>query len=167
MLPGLPEQYVAPTRILTVDSLPEALRLIAEAAVDAVGITNPILREAAILDFALTGNLEFIQAAKLTNNTFNPIVGTIAVDPVINPAVVLISNRLELNEEDSSARSATLTVARGSFEGDLTVSYSIQGIGTARANAGKSVVRTQPSKRLVGQYFPLFHLNYFLPVSFS
>jgi Ca2+-binding RTX toxin-like protein len=135
MLPGLPEQYVAPTRILTVDSLPETLRLIAEAAVDAVGITNPILREAAILDFALTGNQEFIEAAKLTDNTFNPIVGTVAVDPVINPAVVLVSNRLELNEEDSSARSATLTVARGSFEGDLTVSYSIQGIGTAPTQA--------------------------------
>jgi Ca2+-binding RTX toxin-like protein len=135
MLPGLPEQYVAPTRILTVNSLPETLRLIAEAAVDAVGITNPILREAAILDFALTSNQEFIQAAKLTDNTFNPIVGTVAVDPVINPAVVLTSNRLELDEEDSSARSAILTVARGSFEGDLTVSYSIQGIGTAPTEA--------------------------------
>ncbi len=135
LLPGLPEQYLAPLRIITIDSLPETLRLIAEAAVDAVGINNPVIREAAILDFALTNNEDFIEAAKLTDNVFNPIVGTVAFDPVINPAVILTSDRLELEEEDTSARSATLTVARGSSEGDLTVNYSIQGVGTEPADA--------------------------------
>lgn len=135
LLPGLPEQYVAPTRIITIDSLPETLRLSAEAAVDALGISNQVLREAAILDFALTNNEEFIEAARLTDSIFNPIVDTIAVDPVINPAVILTSDRVELDEEDISARSTTLTVARGSSEGDLKVNYSIQGIGTKPAEA--------------------------------
>ncbi len=135
MLPGVSEEYVAPTRIITIDSLPEILRLSAEAAVDAFGITNPVLREAAILDFALTNNQEFIEAAKLTDNTFDPIVGTVAVDPVIDPVVILTSNLAELDEEDASARRATLTVARGSSEGDLTVNYSIEGVGTEPAEA--------------------------------
>lgn len=135
LLPDSPEQYVAPTRIITIDSLPESLRLSAEAAVDAVGINNPIIREAAILDFALTNNPEFIEAAKLTDNSFNPIVDTIAVDPVVNPVIIITSDRVELEEEDASARTATLTLARGSFEGELTVNYSIVGVGTDPATA--------------------------------
>ena len=43
-------------RIVTIDSLPAALRREAEEAVDAANITNQQLRDAAILDFALTGN---------------------------------------------------------------------------------------------------------------
>lgn len=111
------------------------MRLSAEAAVDAVGINNPIVREAAILDFALTNNPEFIEAAKLTDNSFNPIVDTIAVDPVVNPAIILTSDNVELDEENASDRTAILTVARGSFEGDLTVNYSILGVGTEPATA--------------------------------
>ncbi|NJN74773.1 MAG: hypothetical protein HC799_19290 [Limnothrix sp. RL_2_0] len=135
LLPGTPEQYAAPERILTIDSLPEALRLAAEAMVDAAGITNRILREAAILDFALTGNVEFIEAARLTDSVFDPIVGTVAVDPVSSPVVILTSDLVELSEEDLSGRKATLTVARGSTDGDLTVRYSIEGVGLNPASA--------------------------------
>jgi len=131
LLPGATEQFSAPGRVVTIDSLPEALRLAAEAAVDAVGITNPILREAAILDFALTGNQEFIEAADLTDENFNPIVDTVAVDPINDPVIILTSNRTTFDEADTDTHTATLTVWRGSSEGDLTVNYDIVGNGAS------------------------------------
>lgn len=135
LLPGAREEYDAPDRIITIDSLPATLRANAEAAVDAQAITNLILREAAILDFALTGNSEFIEAAFLVDQIFNPIVDTVPVDPVRNPVVILTSDSNTLNEEDPLERSATLTVSRGDTEGDLTVNYEFSGIGTAPADS--------------------------------
>ncbi|MEL7377002.1 MAG: VWD domain-containing protein, partial [Bacteroidota bacterium] len=129
LLPGTAEEYAAPERVLTIDSLPQSLRQAAEDVVNAAGITNPILRDAAILDFALTQNEEFIEAARITDATFDPIIDTVAVDPVVSPAVILTSDLTELSEEDTTARKATLTVARGSTTGDLTVRYDIEGVG--------------------------------------
>ena len=131
LLPGTPEPYVPPGRIVTVDSLPAALREEAERAVDAAGITNQQLRDAAILDFALTGNEEFIEATAEIDEDFDPIVGTTPVDldPVTSPVVILASDRTELIEEDADNRTATFTVARGTTEGDLTFTYSVAGIG--------------------------------------
>ena len=135
LLPGDREAFDAPDRIVTIDSLPDTLRQAAEAAVDARGITNPLLREAAILDFALTGNSEFIDAAALADQTFNPIVDTAPIDPISNPAVVLTSDRSAVVEEDPDNRKVTLSVSRGSTEGDLTLSYSILGVGALPTNA--------------------------------
>ena len=131
LLPGTPEPYVPPGRIVTVDSLPAELRREAELAVDAAGITNPQLRNAAILDFALTGNSEFIEATVETAEDFDPIVGTTPVDldPVTSPVVILTSDRTELSEEEADARTSTFTVARGSMEGALTFDYAITGAG--------------------------------------
>jgi len=135
LLPGTREAFDAPDRIVTVDSLPTALREAAEAAVDARGITNPIVRDAAILDFALTGNEEFVDAAVLTEEVFNPIVDTIPVDPIADPVLVLTSDRTVLDEEDAGARTATLTVARGATEGALNVNFEIVGVAANPADA--------------------------------
>jgi len=135
ILPGTAEQFDAPDRIITIDSLPDTLRQAAETAVNAAGITNPILREAVILDFALTGNAEFIEAAELTDDVFNPIVDTVAVDPINSPVVILTTNRTEFDEADPATHTATLTVSRGSTEGDLTVNYNIIGTGASPADA--------------------------------
>ncbi len=134
ILPGARELFDAPDRIITIDSLPQSLRQAAEAAVAAAGITNPILREAAILDFALTGNVEFIEAAKLTNDIFDPIIDTVAVDPIKNPVVILTTNRIELDEANPAHQTATLTVSRGSTEGNLTINYDVNGVGAYPAN---------------------------------
>ncbi|MGB3406290.1 MAG: Ig-like domain-containing protein [Jannaschia sp.] len=128
LLPGPAQDFAAPGRILTIDSLPTELRARAEAAVDAFGIVNPILREAAILDFALTGNADFIEAARDTDTAFNPIVGTVAVDPVSNPVLILTSDQATLDENDPDADTARLTVSRGDASGALTVSWEIIGI---------------------------------------
>lgn len=131
LLPGTPEPYAPPGRIVTVDSLPVAIRREAEAAVDAAGITNQELRDAAILDFALTGNPEFIEATEEIAQEFDPIVGTVPVDldPVTSQVVILTSDRTELVEEDGNSRTATLTVARGEREGSLTFDYTVAGVG--------------------------------------
>lgn len=133
LLPGSAVAYDAPDRIVTIGSLPAGLLAEATAAVDAAGITNEIIREAAILDFALTGNLDFIEAAVLTDQQFNPIVDTVPVDPVSNAVIVLTSDSAILDEEDSGT--ATFTVSRGDTEGDLTVNYTIAGTGITPASA--------------------------------
>lgn len=131
LLPGAPKPYAPPGRIVTVDSLPVALRREAEAAVDAAGITNQQLRDATILDFALTGNSEFIEAAKEIANEFDPIVGIepIDLDFVTVPVAVLTSDRTELIEEEAGSRVATFTIARGSVEGKIAFNYSVIGAG--------------------------------------
>lgn len=135
LLPGARQRYLPPGRIVTVDSLPDNLRRAAEQAVDEAGITNPEIRNAAILDFALTGNREFIEAARLTDNNFDPIVETVAVDPVSSPGVVLTGSRLTLNEENAPARTARFTVTRSSAQGPLTVRYNVVGVGENPAQA--------------------------------
>lgn len=135
LLPGEPESFTAPERIVTVDSLPQGLREAAESAVDALGIANPLLRDAAILDFALTGDPEFIEAAGLSDIDFNPIVDTVPIDPVSNPAIILTADVSRLAEGDATNREVTFTVSRGSTEGDLEVDYRIVGVGSAPTEA--------------------------------
>ena len=137
LLPGTPEPFSPPGRIVTVDSLPAELRRQAELAVDVAGITNQQLRNAAILDFALTGNSEFIEATVEIAEDFDPIVGTTPVDldPVTSPVVILTSDRTELSEEAADARTATFTVARGAMEDALTFDYAITGVADSPTSA--------------------------------
>jgi len=135
ILPGVVTAFDAPDRIITAASLPATLRAQAEAVVAGYGITNELIREAAILDFALTGNVDFIEAAALTDAEFDPIVGTVAVDPVVNSVVIVTADLTTLVEEDPQARQATFTVSRGSTEGDLLVNYALTGFGVAPATA--------------------------------
>jgi Ca2+-binding RTX toxin-like protein len=125
LLPGEREDYAAPGRIITIDSLPPDLRARAEQAVDELGITNPILRDAAILDFALTGDLEFIEAAREADETFDPIVETQPIDLVLDPAVVLTANRADLFEGVAGQDTVALTVSRGDTEGDATFAWQV------------------------------------------
>ena len=135
ILPGVVTAFDAPDRIITAASLPATLRARAEAVVAGYGITNELIREAAILDFALTGNVDFIEAATLTDAEFDPIVGTVAVDPVVNSVVIVTADLTTLVEEDPQARRAAFTVSRGSTEGDLLVNYALTGFGVAPATA--------------------------------
>lgn len=135
ILPGVVTAFDAPDRIITVASLPATLRAQAEAVVAGYGITNELIREAAILDFALTGNVDFVEAAALTDAEFDPIVGTVAVDPVVNSVVIVTADLTTLVEEDPQARQATFTVLRGTTEGDLLVNYALTGFGVAPASA--------------------------------
>ncbi|MEL6323479.1 MAG: VWD domain-containing protein, partial [Pseudomonadota bacterium] len=132
LLPGGTADFSAPDRVVTVDSLPAALRAEAEAAVDAAGITNEIVREAAILDFALSGNPEFIQAAQAVEQELDVGLQTAPMDEVTKPAVVLVSDRTSLSEDGGQA---SFTVARGDTVGALTVRYTIVGAGAAPASA--------------------------------
>ena len=53
---------------ITVSDLPADIRAAAEAAVQAAGITDPVIAEAAVLDFALTGDPTFITGATIDIN---------------------------------------------------------------------------------------------------
>lgn len=131
LLPGDYRDFAAPGRIVTLDSLPTAIRQAAEAAVDARGIANPLIREAAILDFALTGNTDFIDAAVQTDQDFNPIVDTVPIDPVSSPVVVLTSTSTTIDEGDPATRLVTFMISRGNAEGSLTATYQVTGTGAS------------------------------------
>jgi len=135
LLPGSVLAYDAPDRIVTIDSLPSGLLAQATAVVDAAGITNQLIRDAAILDFALTGNMDFVIAAQQTDAAFDPIVDTVPVDPVSNPVILLTSDVTVLDEETAGAQTATFTVSRGDTAGDLTIDYTIAGVGSAPAGS--------------------------------
>ncbi|MDB9526967.1 VWD domain-containing protein [Oscillatoria sp. CS-180] len=82
LLPGEREPYAPPNRIITIDDLDESTRDAAKQAIkDAGGITNAILLDAAIIDFALTGDAEFIESTRLTGGEFSPLA---AMQPIIN-----------------------------------------------------------------------------------
>lgn len=87
-----------PAAKISIADLPGSVLAAAEAAVDAAGITDPILRESAILDFALTGDDNFIQGAlglaadpteevEVTDAPEIPLtIGVTPVDTVVNEA---------------------------------------------------------------------------------
>jgi hypothetical protein len=120
---------------LTVDDLPADLRAAAEAAATAAGITDPILFEAAVLDFALTGDSVYITGT--TNVAATPTTST---DPANAPAVgtsLLISSPGGNPEGDAGTSSYIFTVDRiGDTTGELVVDYTIGGGVNANDIAG-------------------------------
>lgn len=131
ILPGAAKPYAAPGSTLTLESLPSALRAEATRRVAEAGITDPFIRDTAILDFAITGNIEFIESARLVEDEITETI--VSLDP-ISPsdsvtAITLTSDRTALIEEDADSRTATFTVARGSLQGNLTFNYTVSGAG--------------------------------------
>ena len=117
-----------PVGVLTTDVLPADVLADAIAAADAAGITDPVLRESAILDFALTGDDEF--AAGAAGVAADPEVNsaptsapdlptTVGVTPVVTSIV---------EGDDGSLQTVFFTVYRiGDTDQALTVDWSIGG----------------------------------------
>ncbi|MCC1492044.1 nidogen-like domain-containing protein [Cognatishimia sp. F0-27] len=115
-----------PRGVVTLEDLPADIVATATRAVDAAGITDPILRDAAILDFALTGDSAYIAGA-----------GAVAADPTVEaeptntPALgtnLLIAGPGGNPEGDAGTSTFIYTVDRfGDTAGELTVDYTIGG----------------------------------------
>ncbi len=114
-----------PRGAVSVDDLPPEVLAAAEAAT--AGITDPILREAAILDFALTGDTAFVDSA-----------GQVAADPTVTaepenapplPGFVgIFAAQTQITEGDAGAANLLFTVYRtGDAAQALDVAYSIGG----------------------------------------
>jgi hypothetical protein len=125
-----------PAGVLTVDTLPAALLAEAEAAADAAGITDPELRKAAILDFALTGDEQFAAGA-------SGVAGdaTVETEPAESPAlpttVGVTAATSRVTEGDSGSQTATFTFYRiGDSTVPLEVSWRLAGDADAGDLAG-------------------------------
>ena len=114
-----------PSGALSLDDIPDALLAIAEAA--AAGISDPILREAAILDFLLSGNADYVAAA--LNLTATPDSQTAPTDaPQISKAIGVFASDSSIVEGDDGATTLVYTVYRtGDLSDTAGVVYQING----------------------------------------
>ncbi len=124
-----------PTQVISVDDLPEDLVAEAEALLDDAGVTDPILRDQAIVDIVLTGDASFAEGA--ANLAADPEVQT---DPANTPAAVpIIGISADSNsqpEGNAGTTEFTFTVYRiGDTEGALEVDFEVTGSGIDPANA--------------------------------
>ncbi|AWJ86101.1 hypothetical protein TSH58p_20185 (plasmid) [Azospirillum sp. TSH58] len=123
-----------PRQVLSVDTLPEALRQRAEALLDAAGITDPALRQAALLDVALTGDASFLKGATQTNaptqqsNTSNA--------PAAAPVITIAARTATVTERNSGSTNVVFDVYRtGDSSADLVLDFAVTGFGTWAADA--------------------------------
>ncbi|MEM7212628.1 MAG: Calx-beta domain-containing protein [Pseudomonadota bacterium] len=117
-----------PVGVLTTDVLPADILADAIAAADAAGITDPVLRESAILDFALTGDDEF--AAGAAGVAADPEVNSAPTSAPDLPTTVGVTPVVTSITEgdDGSVQTVFFTVYRiGDTDQALSVDWSIGG----------------------------------------
>lgn len=122
-VPNFPDNF--PAGPVDLSGVPQSLLDAAEAAADAAGITDPTLRQAAILDFVLTGDEQFVEGT--ANVAADPETSTDTTEnPDAAPAVGVAANAVRTPEGDTGAQEVTFTFYRtGDTTGPLTVNYAI------------------------------------------
>ncbi len=116
-----------PAAKITVADLPDTVLAAAEAAVDAAGITDPIIRESAILDFALTGDDNFVQGALgLAADPIEEIEVTDA--PEMPLSIGVTPAETSVTEGDTGSQTLSFAFYRiGDDSQDIVVDYAIGG----------------------------------------
>ncbi|AQR63000.1 hypothetical protein BZG35_16040 [Brevundimonas sp. LM2] len=119
---------------LTLADLPADLRAAGEAAADAAGITDPLLREAAILDFALTGDDQFAAGAGAVVAV--PQVTLVTENaPTLGEIIGVTAGVAQVTEGGSGTQGLNFTVYRlGDTAGETTVTYAFAGTGIDAAD---------------------------------
>ncbi len=126
-----------PKAVVTLDDLPAQLVADAAAIVDAAGVTDPILRDAAILDVALSGNTDFAQSA--TALAADPTTETDPANaPALGATIGIRAAAPELSEGDSGEQTALFEIYRigdttAALDVDVTVSGDLDGNDTPDA----------------------------------
>jgi hypothetical protein len=112
---------------VTLDMLPPAVVAEATRQVDAAGITDPVLRAAAILDFALTNDPNYVVGA---TNVGGPLAALdVAGQPVAAQSVLTVVSRVDRQAEGNvGATDLVFDIHRsGNTAGDLSVAYRVVG----------------------------------------
>jgi hypothetical protein len=112
-----------PAAPVDVSSLPQAVVDQAAAAIDAAGITDPTARADAILDYALTGNTNFIQSAASQQSTSPPPASSITVTGGTNGVAVGIAPGANQYVDDGPAGGQIYLT--GALATDVSVSYAV------------------------------------------
>ncbi|SFR06282.1 Ca2+-binding protein, RTX toxin-related [Poseidonocella sedimentorum] len=107
------------------DELPQEVLDRAEEAT--AGIADPVLKQAAMLDFILTGNTGYIAGAEaIAPETVSRITPTDAPDP--DAGIGVYAADLELAEGDGGVTEAFFTVYRtGDLTGEINITYALTG----------------------------------------
>ncbi len=123
-----------PRQVLSVDSLPAALRERAEALLDAAGITDPALRQAALLDVALTGDASFLKGATQTNAPTQQ--SSTSNTPAAAPVITIAARTATVTERNSGSTNVVFDVYRtGDSSADLVLDFAVTGFGTWATDA--------------------------------
>ncbi|WP_218145649.1 VWD domain-containing protein, partial [Roseovarius lutimaris] len=120
-----------PRVVLTLDDLPPQVVANATAIVDAAGLTDPILRDAAILDVALTSNPSFADSA--TQLAATPTVETAPQNtPTLGPSIGVSASSVALDEGNTGETTALFRIYRiGDTSGALDVDVTFGGTADA------------------------------------
>jgi Ca2+-binding RTX toxin-like protein len=123
-----------PRQVVTLADLPPALVARATELVDQAGITDPVMREATILDFAVTGDLSYLSAAGIQ---FTPAATATIIDappPLPTLSVVAVEERLP--EGDAGITQFRFDVYRiGSTVGEVPLTWQVTPGGEKPAGA--------------------------------
>ncbi len=117
-----------PTAVPDIGDFPTEIVAIATAA--AAGIADPALRDAAILDFLMSGNASFIEAADSIDETItDPLVVTKPQDaPAIQSGIGVLASETTVTEGDSGAKTLVFTIYRtGDVDSAISVDFAIGG----------------------------------------
>lgn len=117
-----------PAAGISLDDFP--LEVVAAAEAAAAGIADPVVRETAILDYLLSGNAEFIEAASVVAESLSePVTDAETTGaPSIASGLGILVSQTDVTEGDNGARDVSFTVYRtGDVSDALSVDYVVGG----------------------------------------
>ncbi|WP_235528909.1 cadherin domain-containing protein, partial [Cylindrospermopsis sp. CR12] len=112
-----------PQGVIDLNQVPADLLTAARTA--AAGITDPVLRDAAIYDYLLTGERSFIQGAQASPD--EPEGKTAPAEAPVITSVGVGATPLSITEGNSASQDVTFRVWRTNPSGNLTVDYRLEG----------------------------------------
>ncbi|WP_435183499.1 cadherin domain-containing protein [Cylindrospermopsis raciborskii G7] len=112
-----------PQGVIDLNQVPADLLTAARTA--AAGITDPVLRDAAIYDYLLTGERSFIQGAQASPD--EPEGKTAPAEAPVITSVGVAATPLSITEGNSASQDVTFRVWRTNPSGNLTVDYRLEG----------------------------------------
>lgn len=128
-----------PVAGVTLEDFPA--EVVAAAASAAAGIDDPALRDAAILDYLVSGSTDYIAAATVVDEA-RPmdVVATEPTNAPVIPAGIGISvSEAQIVEGDSGAQSVSFTIYRtGDLSDEVRVDYALGGDADSDDYAGAS-----------------------------
>ncbi|MEO1538357.1 MAG: Calx-beta domain-containing protein [Pseudomonadota bacterium] len=128
-----------PAAGVTLDDFP--VEVVAAAEAVAAGIEDPALRDAAILDYLVSGNTDYIEAATVVDEgLIEAVLATEPMDaPTISAGIGISVSEAEIVEGDGGSQAVSFTVYRtGDLTDEVSVDYVLGGDAGADDYAGVS-----------------------------
>ena len=105
------------------------VELLAQAEAIVAGIDDPELRDAALLDYLLTGDTAFVEAADTVEDDVDEAVAVEVTEaPSIASGIGVTVSDAEITEGDTGAKQVVFTVYRtGDLSEEVTIDYAVGG----------------------------------------